>query len=85
MKADLKRHLSARQQNNSLPEAERKPYYHQFSADNSIIARIRQKYMRFDPRDVPPPKAKTIADLEPYIQEHLRQAEEALDKARETY
>jgi len=85
MKADLKRYLAARQQNSALPEAERKPYYKTFSADDSIIARIRQKYMRFDPRDLPPQKAKTIADLEPYIQEHLRQAEEALDKARETY
>jgi hypothetical protein len=85
MRDDLKRYLSARQQNDTLPEAERKPYYKKFSADDSIIAGIRQKYMKFDPLDIPPPKAKTIEDLEPYIQEHLRQAEEALDKAREAY
>jgi hypothetical protein len=85
MKTDLKRYIAAREENASLPEDKRTPYYRQFTREASVIARMRQKYMRFDPRDVPPPKAKTIADLEPYIQEHLRQAEEALDKARGTY
>lgn len=81
MKADLKRYITTREQNSALP-AKRTSYWTEFTPESSVIARVRRKYMRFDPRDVPPPKAKTVADLEPDIQEHLRQANDAVDRAR---
>jgi hypothetical protein len=82
MKADLKLYIAAREHNAALPADERTSYWAKFTPESSVISRVRRKYMRFDPRDVPSPKGKTVADLEPFIQEHLRQADEAIDKAR---
>ena len=82
LKADLKHYIAAREHKAAPPVEERTAYWNEFTSEGSVIARMRRKYMRFDPRNVPPLKAHTVADLEPEIQEHLRQASEAIDRAR---
>jgi hypothetical protein len=85
MKDDLNRLLVARKSGTYKMEGGRNLYYKQFRPEESVITRLRQKYMRFDPRDLPPPKAKTVEDLEPHIREHIREAHELLDNQRKRH
>ncbi len=84
MKNDLNRLLLARKSGKYKMEDGKNLYYKQFRPEESVVTRLRQKYMRFDPRDLPPPTAKTVEDLEPHIRDQIRKAGEALENRRKS-
>jgi hypothetical protein len=87
---DLKKELQQRIQiYSALSEQERRAHGYPFfpvEIPDSIIHQVWQKYIRlpltgFNPKDAEG-EPKTIDDLEPEIQEHLKEAGRVLDDAR---
>jgi hypothetical protein len=81
MKADLRAHLDARRETANGPQPPEKPYITRFNSTNSVIEKMRSKYLAFDSRvqrnraDV-----KTIEDLDAQVQRDLRDAYFIVDR-----
>lgn len=85
MKADLRSHLEARKETANGVQPPTEPYFARFNPGNSVIERLRTKYLAFDTRTKRTKNSvKKVDDLEPEIQENLQKAYDVIDRSRKS-
>jgi hypothetical protein len=80
MKADLRAHLEARRETLNGPQPPKEPYFRRFNPEDSVIERVRSKYLAFDTRvRQHRTETRTVEDLDPQVQRDLRSAYAIID------